>query len=575
MNPQRKIILLLGILATLTLFSTNVFAADFYVAQSQAGTNDGSSCTNAYSLAWFNTSANWANPKQSGKIGPGDTVHLCGTFTSEADVLTDGSSGSPITILFETDAKFSYQPANNGKFIAMSNRAFIIIDGGTNGIIEATDNGTPSAYGGIYNNQSTLYGISAAGSHDIEIKNLTIRNLYVHTTPLDPATFSNKPHGIYFNGVGNNISIHDCKFSDMSHCIGSLNGSGSTGAFIYNNTFVDYDHGVTVTGSLSPGYSNVNIYNNHFGSTAKWDTAFNNGCTAEGTPWSCCTGVDTGTCALTTTANYHHDGIHAFLIKPYATSILSNLNIYNNLFDGDWGICNTAHIFIEDRTLSTDSGGIWNSAIFNNVFQHTNIRMNNGAFTVPYKKGIVANNTIMGSGSSDICMAPGILTSEARIVNNIISNCRVMMAQTTGTTESSRLGHNLYANGQGSNLYNWSPGTNSACISSGNPFDCCRGSGTGVCDTNYNATSSLATWRGWTGEDGSSSYVTNAYLNSDGTLQANSPAKGAGVDLSSLGIPALKKDRLGVSRPLGSEWDIGAYLYKPILPSPVGLRVTK
>jgi len=576
MTQPRTIILFLGILASLTLITNDAFAADFYIAQSQSGNNNGTTCADAYSLAWFNTSANWANPKQTGKVGPGDVVHLCGTFTSEAAFQEGGSSGSPITVLFEDGAIFSYLPANNGKFISTNGKAYIVIDGGTNGIIEAIDNGTPSTYGGIYNNQRMLYGIYASGSHDIEIRKLTIRNLYVHTTPLDPANFASAPTAIYFNGVGNNISIHDCIFQDVLFCIGLLGMTpGASNANIYNNTFTNYDHGVTVTGSLYPGYSGVNIYNNHFGATAAWDTAFNNGCTDVNTPWSCCTGNKTGTCALTTTSKWHHDGVHLFLLNPYATSYLSDVNIYNNIFDGDWGICNTAHIFVEDRTLPTDQGGIWNTAIFNNVFQHTNSRMNNGSLTAPWKNGVVANNTVMGSGINDLCMTLGNLTSGSRIVNNMVSNCYVLTAQAVGKTNSSNLGHNVYAKGQGSNLYNWSPGTNTDCIGSGYPYACCTGSGTGTCSTSYINSSSLTTWQGWTGEDSSSSYVVDANLNSNGTLQAGSAARKKGIDLSSLGIPALKSDKNGVARPQGSAWDVGAYQYQFNLPIPTGLKLSK
>jgi hypothetical protein len=44
-------------------------------------------------------------------------------------------------------------------------------------------------------------------------------------------------------------------------------------------------------------------------------------------------------------------------------------------------------------------------------------------------------------------------------------------------------------------------------------------------------------------------------------LQSASPARGAGIDLTSLGITALNFDVSGRSRPNGSAWDIGAYQY--------------
>ena len=44
-------------------------------------------------------------------------------------------------------------------------------------------------------------------------------------------------------------------------------------------------------------------------------------------------------------------------------------------------------------------------------------------------------------------------------------------------------------------------------------------------------------------------------------LQAGSPAIGAGVNLTSLGITGLDTDAAGVARPATGAWDIGAYQY--------------
>src|SRR5580700_3147721 len=61
---------------------------DIYIAQSVAGAGNGSNCTNAYALTFFNTVANWSTSPSGSMIGPGTTVHLCGTFNAPA-----GTSG--------------------------------------------------------------------------------------------------------------------------------------------------------------------------------------------------------------------------------------------------------------------------------------------------------------------------------------------------------------------------------------------------------------------------------------------------------------------------------------------------
>jgi hypothetical protein len=87
---MNRIILLL---VTGFLFITSVaFAENIYISQTAQGSNRDTNCGNAHSVVWFNVSSNWSKPKASGKIGPGDTVHLCGVITTS---LT-GSSNVPL-----------------------------------------------------------------------------------------------------------------------------------------------------------------------------------------------------------------------------------------------------------------------------------------------------------------------------------------------------------------------------------------------------------------------------------------------------------------------------------------------
>lgn len=163
---------------SLSLGKSSWAAENIYVAQNSTGTNSGAGCANVHSSDWFNTSNNWATPKQSGKIGPGDTVHLCGTLTSPITVQGSGTTGSPITILFESGAKFSapYWAANT-KVIDLGSYNYLTVDGGTNGIIECTDNG------GALGHQTNVYGVDSYGDN-ITIQNLTIQNLYVRFSPI-------------------------------------------------------------------------------------------------------------------------------------------------------------------------------------------------------------------------------------------------------------------------------------------------------------------------------------------------------------------------------------------------------
>src|SRR5690349_3658015 len=82
-------------------------AKDFYIAAKQAGTGSGTGCSTAKPYTWFNSASSWGTG--TAQIGPGTTVHLCGTFTGTPgqQLLVVGASGtstSPITIKFETNA---------------------------------------------------------------------------------------------------------------------------------------------------------------------------------------------------------------------------------------------------------------------------------------------------------------------------------------------------------------------------------------------------------------------------------------------------------------------------------------
>src|SRR5262245_20306585 len=92
-------------------------AANVYITASGAA---GGNCTmNVQTPTFFNDPASWGGG--ANQIGPGTTVHLCGTFTGAANsnLLTfhgSGSNGSPITLLFEpgTQLDAPYWAYNGG-----------------------------------------------------------------------------------------------------------------------------------------------------------------------------------------------------------------------------------------------------------------------------------------------------------------------------------------------------------------------------------------------------------------------------------------------------------------------------
>lgn len=123
-----------------------------YVAQDSAGQDTGVDCADAHAVSWFNDASSWGS--STGRIGPGTIVHLCGVIdvpagTTGLTVQGSGTSSAPITIFFEPGAVLEspYFPTNNYNEAAlvMMNQSWIVVDGGTNGVIQDTLNGTPGA----------------------------------------------------------------------------------------------------------------------------------------------------------------------------------------------------------------------------------------------------------------------------------------------------------------------------------------------------------------------------------------------------------------------------------------------
>ena len=119
-------------------------------------------------------------------------VHSLSSLTAQGN----GTSGAPITILFEPGANFTAPAISNGGAIVLANQSFIIVDGGStvpcgfvngsnvtcnNGKIQSTANGTGLA------NQVASIGVEADSANNIEIRNLEIGPLY-------QAHFHERPH---------------------------------------------------------------------------------------------------------------------------------------------------------------------------------------------------------------------------------------------------------------------------------------------------------------------------------------------------------------------------------------------
>jgi hypothetical protein len=498
---MRKAIFVLGFL----LAAVSAKGNDVYITQS--GTGGGTSCSSPQSVTYFNTSANWGSGKP---ITAGTTVHLCGTFTGAAgqQLLTaqgSGVSGSPITIKFETGAVLTAPYFSPFGAINANGKSFITIDGGTNGVIQNTANGSQLA------NKQSSRAIYAPSCTNCTVQNLTIANFYVHTATPDDVVLSSGSDVvcIYFHLSNqftiNNVTCHDAGWG--------LTGDGSNLTILNSNVY-HVDHGVAfgATGTMT----GMSIHDNHFHDFANWDTSSN---------------------------KYHHDGIHLW---GQNGAIVSGALLYNNLFDGDPGsCCTTAHMFLQDQ--------IENAAIFNNVILvHTThtiqaIELAGEAYTptgnAAYNNFIQASDT-HGPGGAAALFARKQANFTA--LNNVVIG---------GQTDISVIeGGSLTSNGINNELYDdllTDYGDN-------NSFNYQSPSATG----------NFSTWQGDCACDGHSLCVIKAQINADSTghLLAGSKGIGLGANLVQLGIATgrlapLAKDKNGVTRPTTGAWDAGAYVH--------------
>jgi hypothetical protein len=494
-------------LAIIAVFfvSTVVRAATYYVTQSGAGSADGSSLVNAASVATLNSHTN----------SPGDTIIINGLITTAITVSNSGSVGNPITYLWATGAKMS-SPAWATNAITDSTQSYLVFDGGSNGIIENTDNGSSLGH------QVADGGISMTNVHDITIKNLTIQNIYVRSSTSDESSAASGNAGIYFtetSGTAANILVTNCTIHDADIGCGAGYTPGATNyEFSYNNIYNcnwDCQIGNPTSSSAITG---VLVHHNHFHNWSNWD--------------------DPG-------ANiFHHNGFFGFVVNGGGT--MTNVSVYDNTIGSGFGTFQTAGVYI-----SSDSGGTINNVlIYNNLFDGSDgtsaadafvfIWPNPGTLGNGYK---VYSNTFLGKNSGNAIgfyqgSGPGNTTFEAK--DNLILNCS--------------FGVLVYYN------------ADSTLISDYNLF---YNSTTGVlCNSSPNSSAGGSTFSQWQGLGYDTHSTTgNPNLNSSYIPQAPSAAIGSGTNLSSF----FTTDMAGNSRPASpAAWDIGAYQYVSASPlSPV------
>lgn len=517
-------------------------AENIYVAQTSQGTGDGSSAANAHDLAWINAAANWGSG--AGKIGPGDTVHLCGTFAialngSGLVVHGSGTAGSPITIRFEPGAVFQSPAFNNdpgfaGGAIFSSGNSWLVIDGGTtaqgspSGIIENTDNGT------TLNNHQWSLGLAMYNCDNCEVKNLIIRNVYVHTSTSDENDMDGN-NGLVVSG--SNWRVDHNVFHDIRWALSHGYNAGDTNNEIDHNEFYNIDHGFTLASATTGTAKNDYFHDNYVHDYSNWDTQNN---------------------------MFHHDGIHswnsALLSGGTKWGSFTGLYVYNNRFDGDCGGNFNEHIFLEGgydntgRTPWTQLFSTPNAFIYGNLFRCTDNPPRTHILFGVTGPAVIFNNTMIGNdpeagasvfwfggaGLGGVSGLPQVNSSGLDIRNNLSSGENTLIGGSASDTWTHLPDHEFY--GYYTNSYNafW---------------------GFGVDVSNF------TTWKSACNCDANSMADPGplTIVDANGVPVSGSWLVGHGQNMFDAGyaLPGMGVDINGKARPAAGQgnWDVGAYQY--------------
>lgn len=508
MARMHRLLFAFGLLLFLCL-SPVVHAESFFIAQNTSGANSGASCADAHNLSWFNNKANWGNT--TGKIGPGDTVNLCGIFNAPAGssyylaFRGGGAPLNPITLFFEPGAVIQ-APYWSGPVIDLMGNSNIIVDGGNNGLIQATADGTLLA-----NQQDKGEGVDTSGSNrkggsNITIEGLTIANIYVHfcspTSTHPPVTGCPDEVGGNTVGIsasnGNNILITGNTVHDTKWAIGYTSqwGAANYNVTISNNNLFDSDHGIFVAdGEDNAFVSGVQIYGNTIHDGGNWDDNLDYN---------------------------HHDGIHFWTVHNGSQAY--NVTVYDNYIYGNWGLGLNSFIYLSGFSKP-------NTTVFNNILvdQGTLNHYGCGYICSSINQLHVLNNIVIGYAT-----ALNFYGSNETIENNLIVGAYRAISFSTGPNWDTVDYNDYYSVGK----------------------------------LGWDSRSTLASWQSWcasnrpgTGCDAHSS-LADPQLGSGyvPTAQSTGLIKG-GINLATLGVSALDFDKSGADRPSAGAWDIGAYQF--------------
>ena len=510
----------LGLLLFFLCSALPLKAKDLYFAANQAGSGSGAGCSAAKSITYLAGTTNWGTG--AAQVGPGTTIHLCGTFVGTPGqqlivVRWNGTATAPITIKFETNAVLTAPYWSALGAINANNLNYIVVDGGTNGLIKNTANGTGLGYA------QDSRAIYMQFCNNCTVQHLTIANMYVRKSISDLAVRQTAVNCVYFVGA-NNFTINHITCHDAGWAV---NGFGNNFTLEYSVLY-NIDHGLAFgPAGTTSGFS---IHDNHIHDYVNWDS---------------------------TTNAYHHDGLHMW---GQQGGVVTNGVIYNNVFDGDSGVNITGHIYLQDSIKYV--------SVYNNVFLVPPTRTLQVLWFSGITNGLLPGGPATGNSAyNNFIRAGGHQRGSAIFANSQLNFTAVNNVLLGGNADISIQGNTTFSSlGINNNIYE----DIYADSGSLNAFS--------MLGHSYHT---LASWQAACHCDSGSKLLPLAQINvsSLGQLLAGSPGISAAHNLMSLttgSLAPLSKDKVGALRQTSGNWDIGAYKYGSTASpsSPTGLTAT-
>jgi hypothetical protein len=377
-------------------------------------------------------------------------------------------------------------------------------------ILDGTGTTTPNGRAGIYWN----------GLSNITIDGIGIANV-IHTA-------EGSGWGFIGLGVQNNIEIKNCSINNIGANTFTFVPDNTSSHFLFHHNVVK---NVGRSGFIGMGgcyaVDDVQIYNNDF----QGQGTFND-----------------------PTGRYHGDGLMIGANCTSNPSTFTNLLIHHNKWHGVWPYGATAIIYLNDANGPDDASrhGGYHAKIYDNQMTYEDNGISSERFVEidnGWQDVLIYNNTIGGTASSNVTHCIVVINgSAATIKGNIFDSCDngITVLDTSSVTAD----YNSYY--VGTRLINGWGGTSVDCRT----ISACQGS------PFYQEAHGLS---------GDPKFITvpTGTLNSGNfQLQSSSPAIDAIPTASATWSSIFTDDLLGVSRPQGTAWDMGAYEYK-IKPSGV------